>query len=183
MSKIGKLPIALSNQVTVTVTDGVVRVKGPKGELMVNVPDGITVTQTGDELIVTRASSEPSVRALHGLVRSLINNAVEGVTNGYTKTLEINGVGFRAELKGQSITLHIGLSHPVDVPILTGVEIKLDKNQVIISGIDKQKVGEMAAIIRSYKKPEPYKGKGIKYIDEVIQRKAGKTAATGKGSA
>jgi len=180
MSKIGKLPIKLNQQVTVTVANGEARVRGPKGELMVVIPATIVVKQEGDELLVTRANDEKPTRALHGLVRSLLNNAVIGVTNGFTKTLEINGVGFRAEMKGQSIVLHIGLSHPVEVSILSGVEVKLDKNQVIVSGIDKQRVGEMAATIRSHKKPEPYKGKGIKYIDEVIRRKAGKTAVTGK---
>ncbi len=181
MSKIGKLPIKVPAQVTITVADGEIKVKGPKGELVVSLPSCITLKQEGDELHVERANEEKPTRALHGLIRSLVNNAVEGVTNGFTKTLEINGVGYRAELKGNVIVLHIGLSHPVEIPVLEGVEIKLEKNQVIITGIDKQRVGEMAAVIRSHKKPEPYKGKGIKYIDEVIRRKAGKTAATGSG--
>jgi large subunit ribosomal protein L6 len=184
MSKIGKLPITLPANVTLTVTDAEITVKGPKGELKVPMQTGITLQQEGQTVTVVRANEEKSTRALHGLVRSLVNNAIIGVTDGFAKTLEINGVGYKAELKGSNvITLHIGLSHPVDLPILEGVEVKLEKNQVLISGIDKQRVGEMAAIIRSYKKPEPYKGKGIKYIDEVIQRKAGKTAAAGKGAA
>lgn len=184
MSKIGKLPINLPANVTVQVAGAEITVKGPKGELKVQLPAGITLQQEDQTVMINRANDEKATKALHGLVRSLVNNAVEGVANGFTKTLEINGVGFRAELKGSNvIVLHIGLSHPVEVPILEGVEIKIEKNQVIVSGIDKQKVGEMAAVIRSHKKPEPYKGKGIKYIDEVIQRKAGKTATAGKGAA
>ena len=181
MSKIGKLPVKISSQVTVTVAGGKARVKGPKGELVVVIPPSVSIKQEGDEMIVERSNDEKSTRALHGLVRSLLNNAVEGVTNGFAKTLEINGVGYRAEIKDKVVVLHIGFSHLVEVPILDGVEVRLEKNQLIITGIDKQKVGEMAAIIRSRKKPEPYKGKGIKYIDEVIRRKAGKTAATGSG--
>lgn len=181
MSKIGKLPVKIPAQVTITMTGGKAKIKGPKGELVVSIPTVITVKQEGDELIVSRNNDEKPTRALHGLVRSLLNNAVEGVTNGFAKTLEINGVGYRAEIKNKIVILHIGLSHLVEVPILDGVEVRLEKNQIIITGIDKQKVGEMAAVIRSRKKPEPYKGKGIKYIDEVIRRKAGKTAATSSG--
>jgi large subunit ribosomal protein L6 len=181
MSKIGKLPVKISSQVTITMTDGEAKVKGPKGELTVVIPTVITVTQEGDELLVKRANDEKPTRALHGLVRSLLNNAVIGVTEGFAKTLEINGVGYRAEVKGNVVVLNIGFSHPVEVPILDGVEVRVEKNQVFITGIDKQTVGQMAAVIRSHKKPEPYKGKGIKYSDEVIRRKAGKTAATGSG--
>lgn len=183
MSKIGKLPVQIPSNVTITVTDGHASVKGPKGELSVVIPETITITQANGELNVARANDEKSVKSLHGLVRSLINNCVVGVTDGFTKTLEINGVGYKAEVRGNTIVLNIGLSHPVTLPILDGVEVKTDKNQVIITGIDKQRVGQMAAVIRSHKKPEPYKGKGIKYIDEVIKRKAGKTAAAGKGAA
>ncbi|MFA5009680.1 MAG: 50S ribosomal protein L6 [Patescibacteria group bacterium] len=182
MSKIGKLPIEVPNTVTITLTNDLAVVKGPKGELSVAIPKVITIKQEGSQLLVTRINEDKPTRALHGLIRSLVANAVEGVTNGFTKTLEINGVGYRAELKGQVVVLHLGFSHPVEVPILNGVEVKLEKNQVIISGIDKQQVGEMAAVIRSHKKPEPYKGKGIKYIDEIVRRKAGKTAATGKSA-
>lgn len=183
MSKIGKLPVKIFPQVTITLAGSEAKIKGPKGELVVAIPSSITVKQEGDEMIVERSNDEKSTRALHGLIRSLLNNAVEGVTKGFTKILEINGVGYRAEIKDKAVVLHIGLSHLVEVPILDGVEVRLEKNQVIITGIDKQKVGEMAAIIRSRKKPEPYKGKGIKYVDEVIRRKAGKTAATGSGPA
>lgn len=183
MSKIGKLPIQVPSNVTITVADGRANVKGPKGELVVNIPETISITQANGELNVARANDEKTVKALHGLVRSLINNCVIGVTDGFTKTLEINGVGYKAEVRGNTIVLSLGLSHPVELPVLEGVEVKTDKNQIIVTGIDKQRVGEMAAVIRSYKKPEPYKGKGIKYIDEVIKRKAGKTAAAGKGAA
>ncbi len=181
MSKIGKLPVKISSQVTVAMTDGEAKVKGPKGELIVIVPAVITVTQEGDELIVKRINDEKPTRALHGLIRSLLNNAVIGVTEGFAKTLEINGVGYRAEVKGEKVVLNIGFSHPVEVPVLDGVEVRVEKNQIFITGIDKQTVGQMAAVIRSHKKPEPYKGKGIKYSDEVVRRKAGKTAATGSG--
>jgi len=182
MSKIGKLPIELPAQVTITVAGSETTVKGPKGELRVNVPDVITIEQSGQTVEVKRANDEKPTRALHGLVRALLANCVEGVTNGFTKTLEINGVGYKAEVRGNEIVLNLGFSHPVVLPILEGTEVKTEKNQVIITGIDKQRVGQMAAVIRSYKKPEPYKGKGIKYIDEVIQRKAGKTAGTGKAA-
>jgi large subunit ribosomal protein L6 len=184
MSKIGKLPIQLPASVTVNVAGDKIGVKGPKGELAMELPAGITVKQEDGALLVARANEEHATRALHGLVRSLLNNLVEGVTAGFAKTLEINGVGYRAELKGQSLVLHIGFSHLVEVPFPPDIDVKLDKNQIIISGIDKQKVGQVAAIIRSKRPPEPYKGKGIKYLNEVIRRKAGKTAAaTGKPSA
>lgn len=180
MSKIGKLPVQIPNGVTITIEPGKVTAKGPKGENIVPVLDQyVTITQEGDELIVTRANEEAEARSMHGLTRSLISNAIEGVASGFTRTLEINGVGFRAEAKGpEAIVLHVGFSHPVEVPVTPGVEYKIEKNQIILSGIDKQKVGHMAALIRSKKKPEPYKGKGIKYLEEVIIRKAGKAAKT-----
>lgn len=176
MSKIGKMPIQIPTNVTVEVTADSVKVKGPKGELVTPVAAGITVQQEGSELIVTRANDEKPIRALHGLTRALIQNTVQGVVDGYTKTLEINGVGYKAELQNDKIVLSLGYSHPISVDIIEGVELKIEKNIVTVTGIDKQKVGEMAAVIRSYKKPEPYKGKGIKYSDEVIKRKAGKAA-------
>jgi len=178
MSKIGKLPINVPTNVTIEVTADKVSVKGPKGELVTTIPTGITVTREGEQLLVTRINDEKPVRALHGLVRSLVQNTIDGVVTGYTKTLEINGVGYKAEIQGNKIVLAIGFSHPVPIEILPGVEVKVDKNIVTVSGIDKQAVGQMAAVIRSHKKPEPYKGKGIKYSDEVIKRKAGKAAKT-----
>ncbi|MEZ4210221.1 MAG: 50S ribosomal protein L6 [Patescibacteria group bacterium] len=178
MSKIGKLPVQIPDGVTVSIEPGLITVKGPKGENTVPTLDQFTtVTQVEKELIVTRADDEKEAKSMHGLTRSLLRNAIQGVTEGFSKTLEINGVGFRAEAKGpEAITLHLGFSHPVEVAITPGVEYKIEKNQVVLSGIDKQKVGHMAALIRSKKKPEPYKGKGIKYLDEVIIRKAGKAA-------
>lgn len=178
MSKIGKLPVQVPANVTVTLSPDTVAVKGPKGELSTTFDvNHIKVEQQGNELMVTRLNETKVGKSLHGLTRSLIQNTVIGVTDGYTRTLEINGVGYRAEAKGPStITLFIGYSHPVDLPVLEGVEYKIDKNQIILSGIDKQKVSQMAAVIRSHKKPEPYKGKGIKYLEEVIRRKAGKAA-------
>ncbi|MFH0905642.1 MAG: 50S ribosomal protein L6 [bacterium] len=178
MSKIGRLPISLPAEVSVKIGDGKVLVKGKLGELTVAVPPQIKVVQDGTRLIVSRADDSNSAKALHGLIRSLVNNSVVGVAAGFTKTLEITGVGYRAELKGDKLVLHIGLSHPVEVGVTEGVTVKQDKNQLIFSGIDKQKVGHLAALVRSRKKPEPYKGKGIKYIDEVVKRKAGKTAKT-----
>lgn len=178
MSKIGKLPIQVPNNVTVTIATDSVTVKGPKGELSAPVlPEHIKVEQVGNELLVSRNSDVKVAKSLHGLTRALIQNTITGVTEGFTRTLEINGVGMRAEQMGpNTINLFIGFSHPVAVPITPGVEYKLDKNQVILTGIDKQKVGHMAALIRSKKKPEPYKGKGIKYLEETIRRKAGKAA-------
>ncbi len=177
MSKIGKLPINILSGVTPTVTATSVTVKGPKGELSVVVPEGIKVEQVDATLLVTRANDEKHTKSLHGLVRSLINNAIQGVAEGFTRTLEINGVGYKAEMRSDKLlVLNIGYSHPVEVNLIDGVEVKTEKNLIIVSGIDKQRVGEMAAVIRSHKKPEPYKGKGIKYSDEVIKRKAGKAA-------
>jgi large subunit ribosomal protein L6 len=178
MSKIGKLPITVPANVTVTIGEDLVTVKGPKGEMTAPLMGSLlTVEQTGGELLVGRKNETKEARAMHGLTRSLIQNCVTGVTEGFTRTLEINGVGYRAEAKGpNAINLFIGYSHPVEVPVTEGVEYKIDKNQVVLSGIDKQKVGQMAAVIRGHKKPEPYKGKGIKYLEETIRRKAGKAA-------
>lgn len=178
MSKVGKLPIQVPGNVTATITADSVTVKGPKGELTAPVlAEHVKVEQQGQEIIVTRNSEDKMAKALHGLTRALIQNTIIGVTEGFTRTLEINGVGMRAEALGpDTINLFIGYSHPVAVPITPGVEYKIEKNQVILSGIDKQKVGHMAALLRSKKKPEPYKGKGIKYLEEAIRRKAGKAA-------
>lgn len=178
MSKIGKRPISIPSGVTIAMTDAVVTVKGPKGELTVDLLSGITIQKTDAELLVLRANDEKPTMSCHGLIRSLIQNAVTGVSEGFTRELEINGVGFRAEVGGKNITLHLGFSHPVVLEIVDGVTITQEKNRLMLSGIDKQKVGHMAALIRSQKKPEPYKGKGIKYVEEVIIRKAGKAAKT-----
>ncbi len=179
MSKIGKLPIELPAGVTVTIEPGLVTVKGPKGELKQALLPEVTVSQEGNILTVARINNDKPTTALHGLFRSLIANMVQGVTEGFVKTLEIIGVGYRAEMQGADVILHIGYSHPVKLPIPQGLEVKLEKNFVIISGIDKQSVGQYAAEIRSHRKPEPYKGKGIKYSDEIVKRKAGKAAKAG----
>ncbi|OGB73400.1 50S ribosomal protein L6 [candidate division Kazan bacterium RIFCSPHIGHO2_01_FULL_44_14] len=178
MSKIGKILITVPINASVSITDRLVQVKGPKGELATVIPDNIVVEQQNGTLAVKRLNEIKATKALHGLIRSLLNNNIKGVTDGFTRTLEINGVGFKAELRGNQVVLSVGFSHPVVLDIIEGVEIKQDKNQLIVSGIDKQRVGHMAALIRSIKKPEPYKGKGIKYSDETIRRKAGKAAKT-----
>lgn len=180
MSRIGKNPVVIPNGVTVSLTDGTLIVKGPKGELSMEVNKLVNVEVTETEVIVTRNSEAREERAAHGLVRSLIQNMVTGVTEGFTKKLEINGVGYRAKVQGQQLVLSLGYSHPINYDIPQGIDIKMDEdknNIIIVSGIDKQQVGQVAAEIRGFRKPEPYKGKGVKYLDEHIRRKAGKTAA------
>ncbi len=176
MSRIGKKPINIKD-VEVKIDGRNVTVKGKLGELQMEVHPNITVKVEGDEVIVTRPNDAKQNRALHGLTRALIANMVKGVTEGYKKTLKIIGVGYRAELKGKGLLLNVGYSHPIY--FIPPEEIKVEvpaPDQVVISGIDKELVGNVAAKIRSFRKPEPYKGKGIRYIDEVIIRKAGKAA-------
>lgn len=174
MSRIGKLPITIPAGVTITVDSDAVNVKGPKGELTVPRLSETEVTVDGNLVIVTRKSDEAVARAQHGLQRALLNNAVIGVSQGYEKRLEVNGVGYRVSGGGQSIEMLLGFSHPVKYQAPAGINLTVEKMNIIVSGIDKQAVGQVAAEIRSIKKPEPYKGKGIKYADEVIRRKAGK---------
>jgi large subunit ribosomal protein L6 len=175
MSRIGKLPIDIPTGVTITVDSNSINVKGPKGELFVPKLDEVKVSINDNQVIVNRNNDEKIAKAQHGLQRALINNAVIGVSNGYEKRLEVNGVGFRVSGGGQSIEMLLGFSHPVKYKAPNGVNLTVDKMNIIVNGIDKQLVGQAAAEIRSLKKPEPYKGKGIKYIDEVLRRKAGKT--------
>jgi len=177
MSRIGRLPIAIPSGVTVTVTpDNVVTVKGPKGELTKAMAKDINIAIEDNSVVVTRPSDIKEHRALHGLTRALINNMVIGVTNGYARTLQLVGVGYRATLKGKNLTLNLGFSHPVEVESVEGITFETpDANTIIVKGINKELVGAVAADIRSWRKPEPYKGKGIKYSDEVIRRKEGKT--------
>ncbi len=176
MSRIGRLPVAIPDGVTVTIAEkNQVTVKGPKGTLEKTFSPELTIEEKDGHVVVTRPNDLKRVKALHGLTRSLINNMVIGVTKGYEKTLEINGVGYRAAKQGQKLVLTLGFSHPVEMQDPKGVETKVDGNKIVISGIDKEKVGQFAAEIRDKKKPEPYKGKGIKYSDEVIRRKVGKT--------
>lgn len=174
MSRIGKLPIDVPAGVTITVDSDVVTVKGPKGQLTVPHLSDVTVALEGTQAIVTRKDDEFIAKAQHGLQRALLNNAVIGVTKGYEKKLEINGVGFRVSGGGHQIEMSLGFSHPVIYKAKEGINLTLDKMTITVSGIDKQAVGQTAAEIRSIKKPEPYKGKGIKYVDEVLRHKAGK---------
>jgi len=174
MSRIGKQPIVVPAGVTITVGDKEITVAGPKGQLSVPVQQNTKTTVEDGKITVTRKDDEPESRAWHGLQRALLNNAVIGVTQGFKKELEINGVGFRLQGGGKQIEMALGFSHPVKYTAPEGVELKVDKMNITVTGIDKQKVGQVAAEIRALKKPEPYKGKGIKYVDEQILRKAGK---------
>ena len=174
MSRIGKQPIEIPAGVTITVGDSEITVAGPKGQLIVPVQPKTKVAIDGTTATVTREDDEPQSRAGHGLQRALLTPAVEGVTKGFEKKLEINGVGFRLSGGPQEIEMALGFSHPVKYKAPEGVTLTTNKMEITVSGIDKQKVGQVAAEIRSLKKPEPYKGKGIKYADEVILRKAGK---------
>src|SRR5689334_4536031 len=181
MSRIGKMPIPVPNNVTIDVAEGTVRVKGPRGELARQVPGEISLVREDGILHVERSSDEPTHRSLHGLTRSLIANMVTGVTDGYTRRLEVNGVGYRAAVSAGNLVLQVGYSHPVLVPAPAGITFTIQPpNAIIISGADKELVGEVAAQIRRVRPPEPYKGKGIKYAEEVIRRKAGKAGAKKK---
>jgi large subunit ribosomal protein L6 len=175
MSRIGRKPIPVPAGVTVTIDPDVVRVHGPRGELQERIHRDITVAREGDELLVTRPTDRGEHRALHGLTRSLVANMVEGVTAGYTKTLEIQGVGYRAQLKGRDLEMALGYSHPVPIKAPEGIEVPTP-TRVIVKGISKQLVGEVAANIRKQRPPEPYKGKGIRYEGEYVARKVGKRA-------
>ena len=176
MSRIGKLPVAIPAGVEVKLEEGnVITVKGPKGTLTRKLVDDLDIKVEGSEVIVTRPSDLKRYKSLHGLTITLIFNMVEGVTNGYTKELEINGVGYRAAKAGKKLTLTLGYSHPVEMEDPEGIETKVDGNKITVSGIDKEKVGQFAAEIRTKRPPEPYKGKGIKYTTETIRRKVGKT--------
>jgi len=176
MSRIGRMPIAVPAGVTVTIAENnEVTVKGPKGELSRVFAPEMEIKLEGAELTVSRPNDLKRNKSLHGLSRTLLNNMVIGVTEGFTKELEVNGVGYRASKSGKVLTLNLGYSHPVEMTDPEGLESKVDGNKIIISGIDKEKVGQYAAEIRSKRSPEPYKGKGIKYATEVIRRKVGKT--------
>ncbi len=177
MSRIGKMPIAIPAGVTVDIAENnKVTVKGPKGTLERVLPSEMIISKDGDVVTVSRPNDLKKMRSLHGLTRTLINNMVVGVTDGYQKVLEINGVGYRAAKQGNKLVLSLGYSHPVEMVDPEGLEIIVeDQNKIIVKGIDKEKVGQYAAEIREKRAPEPYKGKGIKYADEVIRRKVGKT--------
>ncbi len=178
MSRIGRAPIAVPAGVEVKIDGHVITVKGPKGELTREIHPAITAELEAGQILVKRPNDEKLNRSLHGLTRSLIHNMVVGVTEGYKKELEINGVGYRASKEGKKLVLNVGYSHPVNVEEVEGITIEVpSQNSIVISGIDKQLVGQFAADVRKKRPPEPYKGKGIKYKDEVVRRKEGKTGA------
>jgi len=176
VSRIGRMPVAIPKGVEVRSDGQFVRVKGPKGDLASRIPPGLTVAVESSEVKIARSNDEPQQRAYHGLLRSLIANSVAGVTKGFTKDLEIVGVGYKAELKGKTIVFSLGYSHPIQFPIPEGISIALDAKagKLTVTGADRQKVGQTAAEIRKLRVPDPYKAKGIKYADEVIRRKVGK---------
>lgn len=181
MSRIGKKPIAIPAGVTVTINGQDITVKGPKGELSFNFRPEITVAVEGSEIIVTRANDQKESRALHGLTRSIVSNMVEGVTNGFKKELEVNGVGYRVAKQGKDLVMNLGYSHQVVMPEIPGITIEVpNPNLIVISGADKQAVGQFAAEVREKRPPEPYKGKGIRYVGEYVRRKEGKAGKGGK---
>lgn len=177
MSRIGKQPITVPEKVNVNLDGALIKVKGPKGELDFTISPEIDVKLEDGKINVSANKETKKAKSLWGLTRTLVNNMVVGVTDGFTKSLEFNGVGYKAAVKGDTLTLNLGYSHPIDYKLPEGVEAKVEKNTISISGCSKELVGFVAAKIRTFRPPEPYKGKGIKYSDEVIIRKAGKTAA------
>ena len=178
MSRIGRLPVKLPQGVNLTVSRSEVQVKGPKGALATPLPSGIACKVEGAEAQLTRRNDERQQRALHGLARALLANAVKGVSTGWTRDLDIQGIGYRAIVQGRNIEFALGYSHPITFPIPEGITVTVEKQtRVSVSGVDRQKVGQVAAEIRSLRPPEPYKGKGIRYMDEVIKKKVGKTGA------
>lgn len=179
MSKIGRLPVKIEQGVEVSIEKSSVLVKGLKGEIKVHTPKGITVERNEDMLVVKRKHDSKEEKSLHGLVRSLLNNAVVGVSKGFSKTLILSGVGFRSSLQDNKLILLVGYSHPVEIEQPKGITFTIVENRITVAGFDKQLVGDIASKIRKVKPPEPYKGKGIKYEDEVIRRKPGKAQAAG----
>lgn len=175
MSRIGKKPIPLPNKVTIDIQGQHIAVKGPKGSLELDLPSKVSVNQEGETVVVQRDDDSRTARERHGLSRTLVANMVEGVSQGFEKRLSIQGVGYRAQAQGTKLTLNVGYSKPVEMTMPKGIDVKVENNtQVIVSGIDKEIVGNMAAKIRAVRPPEPYKGKGIRYVDEFVRRKAGK---------
>jgi large subunit ribosomal protein L6 len=175
MSRVGKQPITIPSGVTITVDNSTITVAGSKGTLSQFTMPGITVKQEGEQVLVSRKNDEAEQRAKHGLMRSLVNNMVQGVSQGFSKQLEINGVGYRVNLAGQDLKFNLGYSHEITYKLPQGVTAKVEQNIITIEGIDRQQVGQVAAEIRALRKPEPYKGKGIKYVGERIIRKSGKS--------
>ena len=178
MSRIGKLPIPLAGGIQVKVADGVVTVQGPKGSLTQPLADGISAELQDDRLVLKRKDDTKKQKALHGLMRALLANAVTGVAKGFSRDLEIQGVGYRAQLSGQTVTFNLGYTHPVDFPVPQGIQITVDKQtKITVAGIDRQQVGQVAAEIRALRPPDVYKGKGVRYVGEVVRKKAGKAGA------
>lgn len=176
MSRIGKVPVVFDSSVNVNINNNIVEVKGGKSALTVEMRPEVSAKVEDNQIILTRADDTKTARALHGLYRSLVQNAVTGVSKGWSKTLILNGVGYRAAVKGKVLEMNLGFSHPIEFPIPEGIEIKVEKaTTVTVSGADKTLVGQVSANIRKYRQPEPYLGKGIRYSDEVIRRKAGKS--------
>lgn len=181
MSRIGKLPIELSEGVSVKITQNDIIVNGSKGEITVNIMQGFKVEQKENRLEISQVIEDKNLSKFYGLQRTLVANATEGVSKGFTKILEVKGVGFRVTLQGNKLVLNLGYSHPIEYTAPDDIELKVEQNKIAVSGVDKQRVGTVAASIREFKKPEPYKGKGIRYQGEYVRRKAGKTAAKTAG--
>ena len=178
MSRIGRAPIAVTSGVKIAVDTRGVSVQGPKGTLVQRLPEGISAELGGDKLVLKRRNDSKEQRALHGLARALVHNAVTGVTKGFSKDLEIQGVGYRAQVTGKAISLNLGFTHPIEFPIPDGISIAVDKQtRLTVSGIDRQRVGQVAADLRALRPPDVYKGKGVRYVNEVVRKKAGKTGA------
>lgn len=176
MSRIGNTPIMVPKDVTIKIAKDVISVNGPKGTLAIRLPQGIDMKQENGKILLVTRSGDVSVRALHGLARAILSNAVVGVTTGWSKTLELVGVGYRAAMANETMQLSLGFSHPIVISPPEGITFQVVEGKIVISGVDKQRVGEMAATIRKIKKPEPYKGKGIRYLGERVRKKAGKAA-------
>ncbi|MFP4132727.1 MAG: 50S ribosomal protein L6 [Halothece sp.] len=175
MSRIGKLPIPVPEKVEITIDDTMIKVKGPKGELEQTIPDFVTITQENSQILVNRVNDSRKARERHGLARTLIANMVHGVSKGFEQRLQIQGVGYRAQVQGRNLILNVGYSHPVEITPPEGLQIAVEKNtEIIISGINKELVGNLTAKIRAIRPPEPYKGKGIRYLGEQVRQKAGK---------
>ena len=182
MSRIGRKPVVVPKGVTVTSAVGRFSVKGPKGELSKPIPDGVSMKLEGEKITVTRVDDSPDHRAKHGLVRAHLANMVKGVTQGWQRELEINGVGYRAEVAGDAVTFALGYSHPIVFKLPKSVTAKVEKNRLTLTSADKDELGQISAKLRELRPPEPYKGKGVKYVEEVIKKKVGKAAATGGGA-
>lgn len=183
MSRIGVKPISLPDGVSIETNSGSATIKGPKGQLEVAIPKGIQLEENNSQITIKRKDDHIQTKAFHGLVRALIYNAVLGVTEGFSKRLELKGIGYRAQVEQNKLVLSVGFSHPVEIIVPEDLMVSVEKNQIVVSGIDKQKVGQFAAQIRSVRPPEPYKGKGIRYFDEVIKLKPGKQAVKAVGAA